>query len=230
MREDDVRAPDIGMVPLGYGRFVRADEIVALLPIEDGRGPRRRTYVHVAGARGAHRGFAIGGGDPHRHEGRESFRPPRNAVRRPHRTARDLSTSSPKPPGLRHSTRLGPSVTVRRRRSGTAQRLAPRCAKSAWRCLLGEEDIRVAGGSPAMLPTCPIRSRSLPPSSPSLSSRSPRGIGPAPTATSASCLPPVPERSLAGGMSPGSAQGSRSPWCETFGTFRRLFSSGRRPR
>jgi hypothetical protein len=49
MREEDVRAPDIGMVPLGYGRFVRADEIVALLPIEDGRGSRRRTYVHVAG-------------------------------------------------------------------------------------------------------------------------------------------------------------------------------------
>jgi hypothetical protein len=49
MREEDVRAPDIGMVPLGYGRFVRADEIVALLPIEDRRGPRRRTYVHVAG-------------------------------------------------------------------------------------------------------------------------------------------------------------------------------------
>ena len=49
MREEDVGATDIGMVPLGYGRFVRADEIVALLPIEDGRGPRRRTYVHVAG-------------------------------------------------------------------------------------------------------------------------------------------------------------------------------------
>jgi hypothetical protein len=49
MREEDVRAPEIGMVPLGYGRFVRADEIVAVLPIEDGRGPRRRTYVHVAG-------------------------------------------------------------------------------------------------------------------------------------------------------------------------------------
>ena len=49
MREEDVRAPDIGMVPLGYGRFVRAEEIVAVLPIEDGRGPRRRTYVHVAG-------------------------------------------------------------------------------------------------------------------------------------------------------------------------------------
>jgi hypothetical protein len=49
MREEDIRATDIGMVPLGYGRFVRADEIVAVLPIEDGRGPRRRTYVHVAG-------------------------------------------------------------------------------------------------------------------------------------------------------------------------------------
>ena len=50
MREEDImRATDIGMVPLGYGRFVRADEIVALLPIEDGRGSGRRTYVHVAG-------------------------------------------------------------------------------------------------------------------------------------------------------------------------------------
>ena len=49
MREEDIRATDIGMVPLGYGRFVRADEIVAVLPIEDGRGPRRRTFIHVAG-------------------------------------------------------------------------------------------------------------------------------------------------------------------------------------
>jgi hypothetical protein len=50
MREEDVmRATDIGIVPLGYGRFVRADEIVALVPIEDGRGSGRRTYVHVAG-------------------------------------------------------------------------------------------------------------------------------------------------------------------------------------
>jgi hypothetical protein len=49
IREEDLRATDIGMVPLGYGRFVRADEIVALLPIEDGRGRGRRTYVHVAG-------------------------------------------------------------------------------------------------------------------------------------------------------------------------------------
>ncbi|MBV9916677.1 MAG: hypothetical protein JO153_09265 [Solirubrobacterales bacterium] len=50
MREDDVmRATDIGMVPLGYGRLVRADDIVAVLPIEEGRGRGRRTHVHVAG-------------------------------------------------------------------------------------------------------------------------------------------------------------------------------------
>jgi hypothetical protein len=50
MREEDVmRATEIGMVPLGYGRFVRADAIVAVLPIEEGRGPGRRTHVHVAG-------------------------------------------------------------------------------------------------------------------------------------------------------------------------------------
>jgi hypothetical protein len=38
------------MVALGYGKFVRAADIVALLPIEDeDRGRGRRTYVHVAG-------------------------------------------------------------------------------------------------------------------------------------------------------------------------------------
>jgi hypothetical protein len=35
------------MVPLGYGKFVRSDKIVSLLPIEDDRGPGRRTVVHV---------------------------------------------------------------------------------------------------------------------------------------------------------------------------------------
>ena len=44
-----IRATDIGMVPLGYGRFVRAEEIVAVLPIDEGRGRGRRTHVHVAG-------------------------------------------------------------------------------------------------------------------------------------------------------------------------------------
>jgi hypothetical protein len=48
-QEDVMRATDIGMVPLGYGRFVRADDIVAVLPIEEGRGRGRRTHVHVAG-------------------------------------------------------------------------------------------------------------------------------------------------------------------------------------
>jgi hypothetical protein len=39
-----------GMVPLGYGKFVRADEVVALIPIEEGdRGDGRRTYVHLQG-------------------------------------------------------------------------------------------------------------------------------------------------------------------------------------
>jgi hypothetical protein len=38
------------MVALGYGKYVRAADIVALIPIEDDeRGEGRRTYVHVAG-------------------------------------------------------------------------------------------------------------------------------------------------------------------------------------
>ncbi len=38
------------MIPLGYGKFVRADRIFAVVPIEAGeRGDGRRTYVHVDG-------------------------------------------------------------------------------------------------------------------------------------------------------------------------------------
>jgi hypothetical protein len=38
------------MVPLGYGKFVRADRIYALVPIESPeRGDGRRTLVHVEG-------------------------------------------------------------------------------------------------------------------------------------------------------------------------------------
>ena len=38
------------MVALGYGKYVRAADIVALIPIDDDeRGEGRRTYVHVAG-------------------------------------------------------------------------------------------------------------------------------------------------------------------------------------
>ena len=36
------------MIHLGYGKFWRSDEIVGLLPIEEGRGPGRRTEVYVA--------------------------------------------------------------------------------------------------------------------------------------------------------------------------------------
>lgn len=35
------------IVPLGYGKFVRSDSIIALEPIEDDRGPGRRTMVYV---------------------------------------------------------------------------------------------------------------------------------------------------------------------------------------
>jgi len=38
------------MVALGYGRFVRADRVFALLPLPPAeRGEGRRTYVHVEG-------------------------------------------------------------------------------------------------------------------------------------------------------------------------------------
>ena len=38
------------MVPLGYGKLVKADRIYALVPIEaEDRGDGRRTYVHVEG-------------------------------------------------------------------------------------------------------------------------------------------------------------------------------------
>jgi hypothetical protein len=38
------------MIPLGYGKFVRADRVYALVPLEgDERGDGRRTLVHVEG-------------------------------------------------------------------------------------------------------------------------------------------------------------------------------------
>jgi hypothetical protein len=41
---------DPRMVSLGYGKFVRADRVFALVPLEAGdRGDGRRTYVHVDG-------------------------------------------------------------------------------------------------------------------------------------------------------------------------------------
>ena len=41
---------DPRMVPLGYGKFVRADRVFALVPLEGNeRKEGRRTYVHVDG-------------------------------------------------------------------------------------------------------------------------------------------------------------------------------------
>jgi len=38
------------LVPLGYGKFVRADRVYALVPLEGAdRGDGRRTLVHVEG-------------------------------------------------------------------------------------------------------------------------------------------------------------------------------------
>ena len=37
------------IIPLGYGKYYRSDNIVGLEPIEDDRGPARRTYVFIEG-------------------------------------------------------------------------------------------------------------------------------------------------------------------------------------
>jgi len=37
------------MVHLGYGKFWRSDEVVGLSPIDEDRGPGRRTEVYVSG-------------------------------------------------------------------------------------------------------------------------------------------------------------------------------------
>jgi hypothetical protein len=38
------------MVPLGYGKYARADRIYAVVPLDPGeRGDGRRTFVHVDG-------------------------------------------------------------------------------------------------------------------------------------------------------------------------------------
>jgi hypothetical protein len=43
-------ARDARMVHLGYGKFVRADRVFALVPLDPSeRGDGRRTYVHVEG-------------------------------------------------------------------------------------------------------------------------------------------------------------------------------------
>ena len=35
------------IIPLGYGKYFRSDKIIGLEPIDEDRGPARRTYVYV---------------------------------------------------------------------------------------------------------------------------------------------------------------------------------------
>jgi hypothetical protein len=37
------------LIPLGYGRFVRSDDVIAIEPVTSGRGPQRRALVWVRG-------------------------------------------------------------------------------------------------------------------------------------------------------------------------------------
>jgi hypothetical protein len=37
------------LVPLGFGKYVRSDRVTALIPIEEERGPGKRTFVHLEG-------------------------------------------------------------------------------------------------------------------------------------------------------------------------------------
>ena len=37
------------IVPLGYGKYFRSDKINGMEPIEEGRGPGRRTWVYIDG-------------------------------------------------------------------------------------------------------------------------------------------------------------------------------------
>lgn len=37
------------LVHLGFGKYVRSDQVTALVPVEEERGPGRRTFVYVEG-------------------------------------------------------------------------------------------------------------------------------------------------------------------------------------
>lgn len=37
------------LVHLGFGKYVRSDQVTALIPVEEERGPGRRTFVFVQG-------------------------------------------------------------------------------------------------------------------------------------------------------------------------------------
>jgi len=37
------------LVHLGFGKYVRSDQVTSVVPIEEDRGPGRRTFVHLQG-------------------------------------------------------------------------------------------------------------------------------------------------------------------------------------
>ena len=37
------------LVHLGFGKYVRSDQVTAVIPVEEDRGPGRRTFVHLEG-------------------------------------------------------------------------------------------------------------------------------------------------------------------------------------
>jgi hypothetical protein len=37
------------LVHLGFGKYVRSDRVTSIIPIEEGRGPGRRTYIYLEG-------------------------------------------------------------------------------------------------------------------------------------------------------------------------------------
>lgn len=37
------------LVHLGFGKYVRSDQVTAMLPVEEERGPGRRTFVYIQG-------------------------------------------------------------------------------------------------------------------------------------------------------------------------------------
>jgi hypothetical protein len=44
-----VRIQTSALVHLGFGKYVRSDQVTAVVPIEEERGPGRRTFVHLQG-------------------------------------------------------------------------------------------------------------------------------------------------------------------------------------
>lgn len=44
-----MRIQDGMLVHLGFGKYVRSDQVTAVIPIEEERGPGRRTYVQIDG-------------------------------------------------------------------------------------------------------------------------------------------------------------------------------------